>query len=93
MQEAWEEAGLMGVLHSDPLGTYLYRKSGKVHLVTVFFLNVTRVAEHWPESRWRRRFWLTPAKARVFVAEWGLRELIRTGSAAIVGSSAGVGLA
>jgi hypothetical protein len=88
LQEAWEEAGLLGVLHADPLGSYLYRKSGKIHLVTVFFLSVTMVADDWPESTWRRRCWLSPAKARVRIEQLGLREVIRTVTAAILRSAA-----
>jgi 8-oxo-dGTP pyrophosphatase MutT (NUDIX family) len=88
LQEAWEEAGLLGVLHRNPLGSYLSEKSGKTHLVTVFLLNVTQVADDWPERTWRRRCWLSPARARVRVEQRGLREVIRTVTTAILQSAA-----
>ena len=28
LQEAWEEAGIVGVLQPDPVGSYLYDKAG-----------------------------------------------------------------
>ncbi len=78
LQEAWEEAGLVGMLHPEPVGSYLYRKSGKTYHVIVFAMQVTNVAEEWPETSQRRRCWLPLAKARGRVEHPGLRMLIRT---------------
>src|SRR5262245_14761610 len=50
LQEAWEEAGLTGVLHPQPLGTYTYEKSGNRHRVTVFVMEVTHVSNDFPEK-------------------------------------------
>src|ERR1700694_2104228 len=36
LQEAWEEAGLTGVLHRSPIGSYLYEKYGNRYRLTVF---------------------------------------------------------
>src|SRR5919198_694791 len=49
LQEAWEEAGLVGLLQPEPVGTYLYDKYGHTHHVLVFLMQVTDVAEDWPE--------------------------------------------
>ncbi len=78
LQEAWEEAGLVGTLHPEPVGSYLYRKAGKTYHVIVFAMQVTNVAEEWPETSQRRRCWLPLAKARGRVEHPGLRTLIRT---------------
>src|SRR4051794_39142176 len=48
LQEAWEEAGLVGVLEPEPVGSYFYEKAGFTCYVTVFLLRVTRTAEDWP---------------------------------------------
>src|SRR3954464_3154855 len=63
LQEAWEEAGLVGVLHHEPVGRYLYTKWGNTYHVTVFLMHVTEVATAWPECLRRQRRWLFPAKA------------------------------
>src|SRR5262247_3441346 len=63
LQEAWEEAGLAGVLAPEPVGSYLYEKFGNTYHVTVYLMQVTDEARDWPESGLRERCWLTPAQA------------------------------
>jgi 8-oxo-dGTP pyrophosphatase MutT (NUDIX family) len=77
LQEAWEEAGVVGVLRPEPIGTYLYTKFNNLYHVIVFVMDVTEAAEEWPESRVRRRVWVDAADALVRVQERGLRELLR----------------
>jgi 8-oxo-dGTP pyrophosphatase MutT (NUDIX family) len=42
LQEAWEEAGLVGYFPKEPVGSYLYEKFGNLYHVTVFALQVGR---------------------------------------------------
>ena len=77
LQEAWEEAGLVGVLQPDPVGSYLYEKSGFTCHVTVFLMSVTDMAERWPERELRQRCWLDVTEALQRIDDAGLRELIR----------------
>ncbi len=77
LQEAWEEAGLTGVLEPEPIGSYLYSKTGFTYHVTVFVMTVTDAAEDWPESMMRERTWLTRSQALLQIEEPGLRDLIR----------------
>src|SRR5436190_3859966 len=51
LQEAWEEAGLVGALHPEPIGSYLYEKYGQTCHVIVFVMDVTEVAGEWPERQ------------------------------------------
>lgn len=74
--EAWEEAGLVGYLGKEPLGSFLYEKYGRTHHVLVFLMVVTEVAEQWPEKNVRRREWLDPDDAMERVEEPGLREIL-----------------
>jgi 8-oxo-dGTP pyrophosphatase MutT (NUDIX family) len=74
--EAWEEAGLVGVLAQEPVGSYLYDKYGRPHHVTVFLMTVTEVAEQWPEQDVRRREWLDADEAVDRIEEPGLREIV-----------------
>lgn len=77
LQEAWEEAGLAGILQPDPVGSYLYEKAGFTCHVTVFLMSVTDTAEQWPEHHFRERCWLNVAQALRRLDDAGLRELIR----------------
>src|ERR1700722_1423754 len=87
LQEAWEEAGLVGMLQLDPVGSYLYEKDNCKHHVLVFLMQVTQVADNWPERQWRERGWHTFHEAALQVEEYGLKELIRgvTPCKAVVG--------
>jgi len=77
LQEAWEEAGLTGVLDNQPVGSYVYEKFGSQHHVTVFLMQVTEEAEEFPERSFRERCWHTPAQALERVEDQGLREVLR----------------
>lgn len=82
LQEAWEEAGLVGVLLPEPAGSYVYEKAGFVCHVTVFVMEVTEVLQEWPEREWRQRLWLPHDQAVTRIEEPGLREIIRGAVAA-----------
>jgi 8-oxo-dGTP pyrophosphatase MutT (NUDIX family) len=75
--EAWEEAGLLGRLHAEPVGSYLYQKDGRVYHVTVFLMEVMEAAEDWPERARRPRCWLPPTQALARVEHAGLCKLLR----------------
>ncbi|HJT78929.1 MAG TPA: NUDIX hydrolase [Gemmataceae bacterium] len=77
LQEAWEEAGLVGQLRPEPVGSYLYEKFGNNYYVVVFLLLVKEAADDWPERTLRKRAWLSPAQALSRIEDEGLRELIR----------------
>lgn len=85
LQEAWEEAGLVGLLDPEPVGTYFYQKAGLTCHVTVFLLRVTGVADDWPESALRQRSCLSFAQAEARIADQGLRQLVRGVASAPVG--------
>lgn len=78
LQEAWEEAGLVGTLLPEPVGSYVYEKYGGTCFVTVFRMDVTDELEDWPERAVRQRCWLTPTQALVRIEDPGLREIIRS---------------
>jgi 8-oxo-dGTP pyrophosphatase MutT (NUDIX family) len=77
LQEAWEEAGLVGVLRPEPVGSYLYSKFNNLYHVIVFVLEVTEAADDWPERTLRQRAWVDAGEAVARIQEKGLRELIR----------------
>jgi 8-oxo-dGTP pyrophosphatase MutT (NUDIX family) len=77
LQEAWEEAGLVGVLRREPVGSFTYEKFGSPHHVIVFQMHVTEVVDVWPESHLRQRSFLNPKVALARIDDPGLREIIR----------------
>lgn len=76
-QEAYEEAGVRGVVEGSALGHYRYEKWGGVCRVEVFALRVTEVLDPWPEKGVRRREWVSIEDAAERVAEKKLRKLLR----------------
>ena len=71
-KEAFEEAGIRGVLRNVPVGTYRYtkrlRKQSTVECeVEVFPLMVDKLAADWPERTQRRREWFTLAQAALVI--------------------------
>ena len=77
LQEAWEEAGLVGALDPEPVGSYLHEKMGRTHHVTVFLMHVTEATADWPERSYRQREWATPAAALARIEDVGLADVLR----------------
>jgi 8-oxo-dGTP pyrophosphatase MutT (NUDIX family) len=75
--EAWEEAGLLGTLDPEPLGSYVYEKLGRECHVLVYRMTVTEVRDAWPEKGMRERVWLAPRDVLERVEEPGLRDILR----------------
>jgi 8-oxo-dGTP pyrophosphatase MutT (NUDIX family) len=82
VQEAWEEAGVTGVVNPEVLGLFGYDKivGAKATLpcmVSVFALRVSALARRFPERKERRRKWFAADTAARKVAEPELRMLLR----------------
>lgn len=77
LQEAYEEAGLVGRLQPEPIGSYVYQKDGLTCHVLVFVLHVSDAVDNYPEAGLRQRAWLSPAQAMARLEDAGLRELVR----------------
>lgn len=80
-REAHEEAGLKGAVARHAVGRYLYAKAmrggGSVPCdVSVFPLEVRRVADKWKECRQRARRWMGGDEAAAAVRETELAALI-----------------
>lgn len=80
-REAWEEAGVRGMVTSRPLGSYRYCKQrdggrGQWCEVAVFALAVERTEDRFPEVRQRTRRWCPPFEAAGLVQEADLAVLL-----------------
>jgi len=76
-REAFEEAGVIGKVQKEPIGSYTYTKrlSAKKSVecnVQVFLLNVEQDLEDWPEKGQRRKEWMSPSQAALQISESGL---------------------
>jgi 8-oxo-dGTP pyrophosphatase MutT (NUDIX family) len=79
-REAFEEAGLVGDVHPEALGSF-YTTSGsgmdmKFCVVEVFQLHVDHQRGHWLEQGERETKWFSARKAASLVSETGLREIL-----------------
>ena len=82
-REALEEAGVVGKVGKDPIGSYSYKKRLKNGAVVacdvqVFPLKVKRQQTSWPERGEREFHWFSPTGAAIAVHEPVLRTFIRT---------------
>jgi 8-oxo-dGTP pyrophosphatase MutT (NUDIX family) len=78
--EAVEEAGLLGVVSSEPIGQYVYAKrfsrAKQICRVEVFSLRVVRQREDWPEKHQRSTQWFPADEAADIVSDPELGDLI-----------------
>ncbi len=75
-KEALEEAGILGTVSLQALGTYRHKKWGGTCDVEVFPLEVDTVLEEWPEMHIRQRKWMSPDEAIACVRNERLKQLI-----------------
>ncbi|MHC4991983.1 MAG: NUDIX hydrolase [Planctomycetota bacterium] len=76
-KEAFEEAGLHGVMHREAIGRFEYRKRRIDRIVDVFPMAVTRCLREWPEMTSRRRCWLPVEHAVIRIEHPQLADCVR----------------
>jgi 8-oxo-dGTP pyrophosphatase MutT (NUDIX family) len=76
-KEAWEEAGVIGEVDANKLGTYKYRKQGKTYHVKMYLLTVDMLSEDYPEANKRKRQWVEINKAIRLVKFNSLKPILR----------------
>lgn len=81
-REAFEEAGVEGIIGTEPIGNYPYLKEKKdggamACSVDVFAMEVTGQAADWLEKGTRELAWLPLDRATAKVAEPGLRLILQ----------------
>jgi 8-oxo-dGTP pyrophosphatase MutT (NUDIX family) len=76
LNEAWEEAGIVGALVGPSLGTYSYEKWGSVLTVAVYVMRVVDEHATWPEMSFRERAWKSMSEAASLLATHPVRPLL-----------------
>lgn len=71
-KEAFEEAGILGDISSEPIGRYRYTKNLANDAaidcaVRVYPLRVNKLLDDWPEAHQRRREWFTLSQAAMYI--------------------------
>ena len=80
-KEAFEEAGVTGIIGTRPISTFEYvkqmdAKRGLQCLVDIYPLRVAQELDWWPEKDQRTRAWMSPSQAAKLVTETGLIRLL-----------------
>lgn len=81
LQEAYEEAGVRGIIETRPIGHYVYEKSDMPEGrngpfgVDVFAVAFSHQEKEWPERKKRIFAWMTPAEAAARVNEPELKQI------------------
>ena len=76
-KEAWEEAGVIGQVNTQKIGTYKYRKQGKNYRVKMYLLPVETLCEDYPEAGYRQRQWLELSKAMRRIKITSLKRILK----------------
>ena len=83
LEEAWEEAGVRkGQIKEQKLGHYTYQKEQKNGtalscLVDVYLIEVDALEDDFPESKKRKRRWVSKSETIELLSEPELKEIIR----------------
>jgi len=75
-KEAYEEAGLIGVVHHKEAGNYRYSKFGKLFSVQVYPLFIETMLDEWDEMHDRQRKLVTPSEAFEMLRHEELRQIV-----------------
>lgn len=75
-KEAWEEAGIIGQVDINAVGSYRYRKRGKIYRVQMYLLLVEMLSEDYPEAGQRQREWLDVNIAIQMVKQNSLKKIL-----------------
>ena len=75
-REAFEEAGVVGLVGRTPVGRSPHGDADGAPLVEVYLLRVERALATWPEGGMRRRQWMSLPAARRRVGVPALRDVL-----------------
>lgn len=69
LREAWEEAGLEGIVEDREFGRFTQKKWGGECTIRVFRMKVTSLLDEWPEDSGRKRVCLPIEEALEMVVK------------------------
>lgn len=75
--EAWEEAGVRGRLHPKEAHESRLIRQGEVLKLRLYPLEISRLANRWPERRSRRRRVVRAARAIALLSDPGMAAAVK----------------
>jgi len=75
--EALEEAGVIGEVSQDPLGSYKVKKWDGLCEVLVYPMKVENETKQWLEDSFRERRWFTTEEAKAVIERGKIKKLIK----------------
>lgn len=75
--EALEEAGVIGEVSQDPLGSYKVKKWAGLCEVLVYPMKVENETKQWLEDSFRERKWFTADEAKDVIERGNIKKLIK----------------
>lgn len=76
VREAFEEAGIHGVVSDIPVGAYDYHKFNRNYHVLIYMLKITETLDSWPEQTFRKRQLLPLKQALAVLSDANVREIV-----------------
>ncbi|MGD8779996.1 MAG: NUDIX hydrolase [Ignavibacteria bacterium] len=76
-KEALEEAGIIGKIYEQPVGSYVYKKMDTLCNVEVFPFKVEKIMQQWLEDNFRRRMWFDIDTAITYVNKKEIKKLLK----------------
>lgn len=76
-KEAWEEAGIIGHVVTNKIGSYKYRKQGRTFIVNLYPLPVEDIVDEYPEAGRRERVWFDAELASNLVKQNSLKRILK----------------
>jgi 8-oxo-dGTP pyrophosphatase MutT (NUDIX family) len=76
-QEAFEEAGVAGIIDGDVRGRFDRRRRGERVTTRLYPLRVNKIHKRWPEQRQRQRAVVSLSKALSMITDKRLRDCVK----------------
>lgn len=75
-KEAWEEAGVSGILSEKRVGQYVRPRGGERKIIAVYLMQVDKTEKDWPEKSIRNRKWVPLERAAKYLEREPLLNLL-----------------
>jgi len=75
-KEAWEEAGVSGILSEKRVGQYVRSRGGERKIIAVYLMQVEKTEKVWPEKSIRDRKWIPLDRAAKYLEREPLINLL-----------------
>lgn len=75
--EAYEEAGVQGMMLYRPIGHWYFAKKGTIRRVEVYPMMVETELPVWPEADRRKRRWVSLEEADMYLGQGDILRIVR----------------